>query len=568
MFSHVTVDEITNLDCMKDAKIIAGEAGKNRKVRNVSVMEVPDAYDWVSQGDLLLTTGYPICKDESALINLISKLSHNGCAGLAIKTKRYLDQIPQKMIDLANEYDFPLLELPPEATFSTIIHSVLEEILNVQATYLEQADQTHHFFMNILLNGGDLQSIVKALSEITNCPVAILDKQESICVHSLLNENLEIIKGFLDQRKIISDATLIDPLGTGLTYERTLLSEANPIYEYRTSIKTYSNFFGYLVIWNKYDKLKMKDFIAIEGAISIAALTLINERAIKEVERRYRNEFIDDLIYSSRIDEASLQARALHLGWDLHHDFMAMVIDINNFLHLTKKMKHDELSIQNAKDQLLWIIRGTLTDKNIIIGTKSDKIIMFVPQAQDLSKELFTKKFLRQCEQIITNTNNYFQHSTITIGIGRQYYGISGLKKSYFEALEAIKIGKKLKENNSLVFYEKLGIYRLLGESFNINELENYYKDTIGALAAFDRENNTELIKTLEAFFECDCNIEQTSKKLFVHYNTVVQRLKRIETISKFSLKSPEDKLNLQIGLKIQKMLSENDYSNDLAQTS
>lgn len=77
MFNNLemTVEDIISLECMKDTKIIGGRAGLNRRVKNVTIMEVPDVSDWLYPGDLLLTTAYPIRHNEPALVNLVSQLS-------------------------------------------------------------------------------------------------------------------------------------------------------------------------------------------------------------------------------------------------------------------------------------------------------------------------------------------------------------------------------------------------------------------------------------------------------------------------------------------------------------
>lgn len=58
----VTVQDILQLDCMRQTKVVAGHQGLTRIVSNVNVMEVPDIGNWVSSGDLLLTTAYSMLK--------------------------------------------------------------------------------------------------------------------------------------------------------------------------------------------------------------------------------------------------------------------------------------------------------------------------------------------------------------------------------------------------------------------------------------------------------------------------------------------------------------------------
>lgn len=459
------------------------------------------------------------------------------------------------MIDAADEYGFPLLELPQETYFSHIIHSILGEILNTQATYLNQSEQAHQFFVEIILKGGGFEAIAEALSQLIGNSVAILDEKKAILAQGVLKDSPDNLEILLAKRAGQAKMT-IDPLGSGVTYVKTCLSGEDPFYEYRTSINVYNNTFGYLVFWDNNRTIKPRDFISIERAVIVAALRLLNEKSLREVERRYRNEFIDDLIYSSRIDETSLKERAKHLGWKLDNNYVAFVVDIDNFLSYADKVKGDEVTIQKTKDQLFRIIQDNITEKDVIIGTKSDTIIMLVPQVQNLSNQQIKTRCISKGKKIISGTNKIIRHFTVSIGVGRLHQGITGLRKSYFEALEALKIRNKLSETNSVILYDNLGIYRLLGETINTNELEQFYNETVERLVSFDRQNNAELIKTLEVFFECDSNINQASKQLFVHYNTVVQRLQRIESISNLSMKSPEDKLSLQVGLKIRNLLS------------
>jgi len=102
-----------------------------------------------------------------------------------------------------------------------------------------------------------------------------------------------------------------------------------------------------------------------------------------------------------------------------------------------------------------------------------------------------------------------------------------------------------------------LGIYRLLAQVNNFDELESFYRETILPLDRYDKASNSDLVKTLSTYFQCTGNLRQVSKTLFTHYNTVLYRMERIEEITGLDLKSAEDRLNLLIGLKIRHVLHE-----------
>ncbi len=73
----------------------------------------------------------------------------------------------------------------------------------------------------------------------------------------------------------------------------------------------------------------------------------------------------------------------------------------------------------------------------------------------------------------------------------------------------------------------------------------------LGPLVEYDRVKGTDLVLTLSKYFETQGNLKEMSEELFIHYNTVVYRLQRIKEIISMDLDNYEDRLNLQISLKI-----------------
>ena len=173
--SGVTVQDILQLDCMSQTNVVAGHQGLTRIVSNVNVMEVPDIGNWISAGDLLLTTAYSIRNDPDALASLIPELVNKGLAGLALKPKRYLESIPSGMIEQANQMNFPLIELPPEASFSKIINNILNEILQFQTLYLKRSEEAHRLFMEVILQGGHIEDIATLLGNLIDNTIIIYD---------------------------------------------------------------------------------------------------------------------------------------------------------------------------------------------------------------------------------------------------------------------------------------------------------------------------------------------------------------------------------------------------------
>lgn len=132
------IRNIIEYNLLAGAKVVAGEKGINNEILWVNLMEILDALDSLQKGELLITTGYKI-DNEDQYKDIILRLKNRELCGIAIQTGYYIDEIPQYIKDAANKYDFPVIELPPNLTFSHIMHVLIENI-NLQLNFHNDSD--------------------------------------------------------------------------------------------------------------------------------------------------------------------------------------------------------------------------------------------------------------------------------------------------------------------------------------------------------------------------------------------------------------------------------------------
>lgn len=123
----LTVKQIIERELLEGAKLVAGVKGINHPIAWVNVMEILDTPDSVQQDELLVTTGYQLDKEENHE-DLIKRLAERNVSGLAIQPGYYIEKIPKYILDAANQFGFPILELPANLTFSAIMHTLMEEL--------------------------------------------------------------------------------------------------------------------------------------------------------------------------------------------------------------------------------------------------------------------------------------------------------------------------------------------------------------------------------------------------------------------------------------------------------
>ena len=140
-----------------------------------------------------------------------------------------------------------------------------------------------------------------------------------------------------------------------------------------------------------------------------------------------------------------------------------------------------------------------------------------------------------------------------TIGIGTVSEHLRELADSYKEAQVAIEVGKVFDTEKTIINYENLGIGRLIYQlPTTLCEIflsEVFKKNSIDSL-------DQETLFTINMFFENSLNVSETSRKLFVHRNTLVYRLEKIKKLTGLDLREFDDAIIFKVALMVKKYLA------------
>lgn len=197
----------------------------------------------------------------------------------------------------------------------------------------------------------------------------------------------------------------------------------------------------------------------------------------------------------------------------------------------------------------LQMMQNMYPDKNkdFVIGITETEIAL-VKEVRDTFDDKEAEKIA--CTIRDTFSTEFF--TNVTIGIGTVVESIKELAKSYKEARTAIEIGRVFDNDKSIISYKCLGIGRLIYQL--PTTLCELFLDEIfskGALESIDRET----LATVSAFFENNLNISETARKLFVHRNTLVYRLDKIEKITGLDLREFDNAITFKVALMVKKYL-------------
>lgn len=154
-----------------------------------------------------------------------------------------------------------------------------------------------------------------------------------------------------------------------------------------------------------------------------------------------------------------------------------------------------------------------------------------------------------QIEQTLKND----LYLKVTVGIGTVAHHLRELADSYKEAQVAIEVGKVFETEKTVINYENLGIGRLIYQlpttlcEIFLNEV--FKKNSIDSL-------DQETLFTINKFFENNLNVSETSRKLFVHRNTLVYRLEKIKKLTGLDLREFDHAIIFKVALMVKKYLA------------
>jgi GAF domain-containing protein len=143
------------------------------------------------------------------------------------------------------------------------------------------------------------------------------------------------------------------------------------------------------------------------------------------------------------------------------------------------------------------------------------------------------------------------EKGSLAVGLSNPCQGAASFVRGFEEAGSAAQIGSLLRGGAGVFAYEELGAYRYVVSAES--SVRDRYQDRLQRLIDYEKRRGTELLRTLEAYLENLGSIARTARALYMHPNTLRQRLSRIEQLTEFNL-DREDWLSLGMAIKVVKL--------------
>jgi hypothetical protein len=286
----------------------------------------------------------------------------------------------------------------------------------------------------------------------------------------------------------------------------------------------------------------------IPWKVSLSDVTRI---ICNDIVKRYLEEvpyenLLKNIILFNKITYEDFIGELAACGYNSFSSFRICIVSIDRFEeYLSSKNIEDEQSILHIKGTFLRAVNSSIWDTKCkpISFLKNESVVFLLINEKD--KFVNLKKL---SETIRENSKKSFQDISIDIGIGNVHTEFSKIKTSYIEAEKALKVIEAEGKLDETIFYSDIGAYKLLSEIKNINLLKEYYDNTVGVLERYDAQNDTDFTNIFYVFLKKNGNYIQTAKKLYLHRNTLMYKINKIQEIIKKDLTDTKVRFEFYMG--------------------
>ena len=265
----------------------------------------------------------------------------------------------------------------------------------------------------------------------------------------------------------------------------------------------------------------------LERAAMVTALRLLTERSVREAEYQVRGELLTDLLDAvgrPDPDAAGLRERARRLSADL---------DAAHVLVVARAEDADRRRLVSAASHLAATRHG-------LAGERAGTIVLLLPGTEPTGT----------ARDVVHHLHAAIQRP-VTAGAAGPAFGPLAVAALFEEAQRCLGALLALGRIGDGACAADLGFVGLL---LGGGRVPGFVEAVLGPVLEYDARRQTDLLRTLEAYFACGGNLMRAKDRLHVHVNTVTQRLERIGKLLGADWQAPDRALELQLALRLHRL--------------
>lgn len=375
---------------------------------------------------------------------------------------------------------------------------------------VERAARVHERLTALVAGGGRLPDVAAVVAQVLDGTLTVADP------------GLRVLAGNDDSGQLVTGARAA-ACRAAMQKRATVITPAG----YATPVIAGSQILAVLLLTGR-DDLTDSDLHTLERGALVSAIVLLTERSIAEAEHRVRGELLDDLFAEPQPDPEVLRRRARLLGVDLDLPHVAVVARAER---------------PGDRQAVTTVMTGWARQAAGLSGEHGRSAVALIPSDDPVPVVREVAGLLRRRAD-----------GPVTVGGGGPGVAPDGSRDAYRDARQCVDVLCALDRAGDAACRADLGAFALLFGPAGRAQVDSFVRSTLGPVLDYDAQRGSELLRTIEAYFACDANLSRTAAGLYIHINTLYQRMERITALLGEDWRSGEVALQLHLAVKLHRI--------------
>lgn len=552
----ISMQQVLQLPIMNTALPLTSNADSSSiTVYWASVIETP-VEDFVRPRELILSSGIG-CQNERELLEFIEELMEAGASGLILSVGHYISSIPENVIDFCETKAFPLVEIPWEIRFSDITEAISEALHKSSLRSIDVSNKIRTDLLEIILEGKGMEAIASYVYEQLHIPMLVVDKRGRLKTQTDQSSGLaEWWNQYLSQggNPLFPPFQQTDPEKSLPANMEWMDTDAGALL--RLTVQTTQDIQGYMILqWpthkEKHDVFEEYTLLLLEHSVTTSALCFLHDQTALETEMRLKDDFVWSLAKDNYESRDQALSRGKSLGYNLELPYICFVAKPENL----ERVFHAEsppLSYDHWLEQIGYMFEEEVSHASRYLKTR----VMSTFQKSELIV------YLEMHPTMMYDTVYYFAetvqyrleqktpHLVISWGISKTAAPWEFVT-SFSEASSALDAGRRQRGFGYIHTYEDTRFDRALMSLAKNEEIRQIAEATVAPLHHYSVERGIDLMKTVRTYNECKGNVSQTSRELNLHRQSLLYRLKKIESLTSCDLNNSDDLFLIELSIRL-----------------
>ncbi|MBD8025910.1 PucR family transcriptional regulator [Ureibacillus sp. Re31] len=505
-YYSLLVRDILDNKHFHQAEVIAGSGGLHNTIKWVHVLEVSNVQKLLKGHELILTTGVSFQHQQEDFFQFVEGLIEANCAGLCIEYGAYIQKVPEAIIQLADDYHFPIIVFHEEVPFVEITQDLHTLIINHQYSMIAKLENYSQLLHKETLHAQNSEQLLKPLYEYLKIQTIYeIEGKDPIFYPNMAKKQREALL----QKK----------------------SNPNHVTQFLTKpIYLFEHTYGELTLYSEEKEITEFELLILDRTITALAQLLLRDLYVDERKRKEDAKWLEEWLEGAHSESEIIQF--LLAEWPSFRKTESTVL----ILSLPRNEKNQQLDRTYFK-----LNCHTVFDKkgflSFVIERKNDFVFILLNRQDTESM----KGRLEDC-LVKFETSNLIEGQEMAVG--KVVKDLTKVHESFKSAQDTLYIIRHVETASH--FYDELYVFHLIYQMQKHTNLKEMMEELLQPLIDFDEKHNGQLVETLEVYMQSNGSKQETAKRLYIVRQTLYHRLRKIESLIGKDFMKGENRLALE----------------------